>query len=88
MATEVLSSETVDYVAKGGQHVRKVSRGPGGAEVVENLPDRYRRVRIEHVRDGGLITQRLTPLGGGGGTPPAGANRTVVETYYGQPKTA
>ena len=83
-----LSSEVVDLISRGGQQVRKVSRGRGGAEVVENLPDRYRRVRVEQVREGALVTQRLTPLGGGTGVPPAGANRTVVETFYGQAKTA
>ncbi|CAA9283570.1 MAG: hypothetical protein AVDCRST_MAG93-3362 [uncultured Chloroflexia bacterium] len=85
---DVLSSEVVDFISRGGHQVRRVSRGPGGAEVVENPPDRYRRVRIEQVREGALVTQRLTPLGGGSGVPPAGADRTVVEAYCGQPKTA
>lgn len=87
MAAEVINSETVDYISRGGRQVRKVSRGPGGAEVVEQMTDRYRRVRVEHVREGALVTQRLTPLGGGTGVPPAGADRTVVESFYGQAKT-
>lgn len=88
MAAEVLGSETVDYVSLSGQQVRRVSRGPGGAEVVEQMADRYRRVRVEQVRDGGLATQRVTPLSSGSGVPPAGAGRVVVESFYGQARAA
>lgn len=84
----IIGSEVVNHVVKGGFQVRRLTNGgePGSA-VAESPPDSWRQVREDVDQSGGLVTKVETVVASGTGAPPAGANRTVVESYYGQAKT-